>query len=132
MQWMEATMCPLADLPATVLIVSDDATGAALLGGLVETLGYRVEFAAVTGSAEGLRRMRPRICMLDCDGDACDEATVARTIMRGVSVVLVGPRELLQLMRDIAVRHAVDIVFIPAEPGPLGDVLDRAARRAAP
>jgi DNA-binding NtrC family response regulator len=126
----EATMRPLTNPSETVLIVSDDATGAALLGALVETLGYRVMFTKVLGSADGLRRVRPSVCMLDCESDACDEATVARTLMRGVSVVLVGPRELLQQMRDVAARHSVDIVFTPAEPGALGDVLGRATRRA--
>jgi CheY-like chemotaxis protein len=123
-------MIPLADLPATVLIVSDDSTAAALLGGLVETLGYRVEFAAVHESADSVRRVRPRVAMLDCESEACDEAAIARVMMRGVAVVLVGPRELLAQMREITTRHGVDMVFTPPEPGPLGDVLDRAARRS--
>ena len=115
----------------TVLIVSDDATAAALLGGLVETFGYRVAFATVTESGETLRRAKPRVCMLDCEGDACDGATIARIIMRGVSVVLVGPKSLLTGMRSLASRHGAEIVFTPPEPGPLGDALDRAVRRAS-
>src|SRR4051812_956128 len=128
----QATMRPPDELPPTVLIVSDDATGAALLGALVETLGYVVAFARPIAIDDRLRRSRPRVAMLDCENDACDEATVARALMRGVSVVLVGPKELLQQMRDVATKHAVDILFTPAEPGPLGDVLARAARRSAP
>lgn len=122
-------MPAFADTPAAVIIVSDDAIAAALLGGLVETLGYRVEFAAVRDSYDSVRRVKPRICMLDCESDACSEAAIARTMMRGVSVVLVGPRELLSGMRDLAARHGVELVFTPPEPGPLADVLDRAARR---
>ncbi len=114
----------------TVLIVSSDATAAALLGGLVETFGYRVAFARATESGDAMRRAKPRVCMLDCEGDACDEATIARILMRGASVVLVGPRSLLASMRELAARHETEIVFTPPEPGPLGDALDRAARRA--
>ena len=120
-----------ADTKTTVLIVSDDATAAALLGGLVETLGYRVTFARVTTSGDVIRRVRPRVCMLDCEGDACDEASIARVMMRGVSVVLVGPRSLLEGMREVAARHGAEMVFTPPEAGPLGDALARAVRRAS-
>src|ERR1043165_8874581 len=119
-----------ADSKTTVLIVSDDATAAALLGGLVETLGYRVTFGRVTTSGDVIRRVRPQVCMLDCEGDACNEASIARVIMRGVSVVLVGPRSLLEGMREIAARHGAEMVFTPPEPGPLGEALARAVRRA--
>ena len=119
----------LTDSKGTVLVVSDDATAAALLGGLVETFGYQVAFATVMNSGDVMRRARPQVCMLDCDGDACDEATIARIMMRGASVVLVGPRSLLVGMRELASRHGAEIVFTPPEPGPLSDALDRAARR---
>jgi hypothetical protein len=122
-------MSSRVESPSTVLIVSDDATAAALLGGLVETLGYRIAFTTVVNSGDMMRRARPRVCMLDCDGDACDESTIARIIMRRASVVLVGPRSLLAGMREIAGRHGAEIVFTPPEPGPLGDALDRAVRR---
>lgn len=121
-----------ADARHTVLIVSNDATAAALLGGLVETFGFRVKFASVRESTESLRRARPRVCMLDCAADACDEATIARVVMRGVAVVLVGPQELLSDMRALASRHGVELALTPSEAGPLGDVLDRAVRRPAP
>jgi hypothetical protein len=122
-----------ADPANTVLIVSTDATAAALLGGLVETLGYEVKFGRVNEpSDEMLRRVRPRVCMLDCETtDACSDATIGRAMMRGVSVVLVGPAELLAGMRELASRHGVEMVFTPPLPGPLGEVLDRAARRAS-
>ena len=122
-------MSPFADAKGTVLIVSDDATAAALIGGLVETFGYRVAFATIVNSGDVLRRAKPQVCMLDCEADACDEATIARIMMRGVSVVLVGPRSLLAGMRELASRHGAEIVFTPPEPGPLADAIDRAARR---
>ncbi|HET9425238.1 MAG TPA: hypothetical protein VFO55_07705 [Gemmatimonadaceae bacterium] len=123
-------MTPVADSSTTVLIVSDDVAAAALLGGLVETFGYRVEFAAVGESPDRPRRKRPRVYLLDCESDACSEAAIARAIMRGAAVVLVGPRTLLEEMRELAGRHGADLLFTPPEPGPLGDVLDRASRRA--
>lgn len=121
----------LSETRITVLIVSNDATAAALLGGLVETFGYRVAFARATDSDGMLRRARPRACLLDCEGDAYDEASIARIVMRGVSVVLVGPRSLLDGMRDIAGRHGAEMVFTPPQPGPLSDALARAVRRGS-
>jgi DNA-binding NtrC family response regulator len=118
-----------SDAKITVLIVSDDATAAALLGGLVETFGYRVMFATLRSTNDTLRRARPRVCMLDCESDGCDEAAIARVIMRGVSVVLVGPRALLEGMRDMAARHGAELVFTPPQPGPLAAALERAISR---
>src|SRR5439155_19764659 len=47
-----------------VLILSGDAVAAALLGFLVETLGYDVRFARPPESPSAtLRRVRPRICL---------------------------------------------------------------------
>src|SRR3954470_16617210 len=119
------------DAKTTVLIVSDDATAAALLGGLVETFGYRVAFARVPTASDAIKRSRPRVYMLDCDKDACNEAAIARVMMRGVSVVLVGPRSLLDGMREIAARHGAEMVFTPPEPGPLREALARAVRRGS-
>jgi DNA-binding NtrC family response regulator len=120
-----------ADAKTTVLIVSDDATAAALLGGLVETFGYRVAFARIVSTNEAIKRSRPGVCLLDCDGDACNEAAIARVIMRGVSVVLIGPRALLEGMREIAARHGAEMVFTPPEPGPLREAIAQAARRVS-
>ena len=123
-------MRPPADDQATILIVSNDATAAALLGGLVETFGYRVRFTSVPAVDEQVRRARPRVCLLDCESEACDEASVARIIMRGVSAVLVGPRSLLDGMREIAARYEAELVFTPPTPEPLGEAIRRAIQRA--
>jgi hypothetical protein len=124
-------MSRLADTNNTVLIVSNDATGAALLGGLVETLGYRVRFAAADDARAAGRRLRPRVALLDCETD-CDESAVAHVLMRGIAVVLVGPQSVLTRMQDLAAHYGAEIAFMPPEPGPLGDVIDRAVRRSAP
>src|SRR5262245_4218173 len=62
---------------APILILADDAIGAALLGALVETLGYSVQFGRGFESAnDAMRRTRPSVCLLDANdrAAACDEA----------------------------------------------------------
>lgn len=116
-----------------VLIASADPTAAALLGGLVETLGFTVRFARCDESADRrIQRARPRIYMIDCaTTHDCNDEIVGRAMMRGVAIVLFGPHSLLREMRELATRHELDLFLLPpADPGPLGDVLDRAARRA--
>jgi DNA-binding NtrC family response regulator len=115
-----------------VLIASADATAAALLGGLVETLGFAVEFATLSESPDArLRRARPRVYMIDCGTtEECNDEVIGRTMMRGVAVVLLGPQALIQQMRELAKRHELEMVTTPVDPGPLGDALDRAARRS--
>jgi CheY-like chemotaxis protein len=118
--------------PITALIVSDDAMAAALIGALVETLGYTVKFSrADEGADASLRRARPRIYMIDCATTGfCSDDVVGRAIMRGVSVVLFGPALLLSTMRDFGTRHDVEIVVMPPTPGSLGATLARAARKS--
>jgi hypothetical protein len=116
----------------TALIVSHDATAAALVGALVETVGYQVKFAAAgEGGDASLRRVRPRIYMIDCAGkEMCSDAVIGRAIMRGVSVVLFGPPSREPLMREMAARHDAEVVLTPPAPEPLGEALARAARKS--
>ena len=115
-----------------VLILSADPVAAALLGGLVELLGYGVQFASIEeGVDAGLRRTHPRIYLVDCEttqGEAT--AALGHARMRGIAVVLVGPPALLAQMRELARLHDAEIVFTPPEAEPLGEALDRAARKA--
>ena len=115
-----------------VLIASADATAAALLGGLVETLGFAVQFASVDGPPEAeIRRAKPRVYVIDCETTTdCNDEVIGRAIMRGVSVILLGSRALQQRMRELATRHDLEVLFTPVDAGPLGDILDRAARRS--
>src|SRR5438128_5316256 len=51
-----------------VLILSSDAVAAALLGGLVETLGYLVRFYHPPEHPDdALKREHPSVAMVDCD-----------------------------------------------------------------
>ena len=105
-----------------------DAVAAALLGALIETLGYPVKFARPPENAEqSIRRVRPKVCLLDCDDPAtCSDELLGRTTMRGISVVIFGTSTALERVRALATEHAIDMLLVPPEP----DVLDATLRRA--
>jgi DNA-binding NtrC family response regulator len=111
-----------------VLILSHDPLAAALLGGLVETLGYDVQFRRPPESADdSLRRLRPRICLIDCaDPRACREDFLGRAAMRGVCVVIFGTREVLERVRDLASVYRLEMLLMPPELDELEAVLQRA------
>jgi len=110
-----------------VLILSRDAVAAALLGGLVETLGYDVEFARPPESAEdSIRRVKPRICLVDCtDPASCRSDFLGHATMRGVSVVIFGTPETLDRVRAFARTHNIDTLLVP----PKLDALEAALLR---
>src|ERR671930_40585 len=98
-----------------VLILSHDAVAAALLGGLVETLGYDVHFARPPGAADdSIRRVRPRICLVDCtDPVSCRSEFFGHATMRGVCVVIFGTRDALDRVRAMAVAHNIELLIMP-------------------
>ena len=122
---------PRSDASDIVLIISADPAAAALLGGLVETLGFTVQFAVVNEPREERRRRAwARIYLIDCATTPdCNDEIIGRAMMRRVAVVLFGPQALMREMRELAARHELELVFTPVDPGPLGDALDRAAGR---
>ena len=110
-----------------VLILSHDAVAAALLGGLVETLGYEVQFARPPESPEdSIRRLKPRVCLIDC-GDvlSCNSEFVGRAIMRGVSVVIYGTSATLDRVRELARAHNIDTLLMPPPLDAVQAVLQR-------
>jgi CheY-like chemotaxis protein len=111
-----------------VLILSNDAVAAALLGGLVETLGYVVRFPLPTEAAEeSLRRVRPRICLVDCDDPgSCHAEFFGRATMRGVCVVIFGTARALDQVRAIALEHDIETLTMPPEMEALELVLQEA------
>ncbi len=111
-----------------VLILSHDPVAAALLGGLVETLGYDVHFARPPESAdETIRRVRPRICLVDCtDPVSCRGEFFGRATMRGVSVVIFGTPQALDRVRAVALAHNIEMVLMPPEMNDLEATLQRA------
>jgi len=115
-----------------ILIRSADAVAAALLGALVETLGYPVHFARAAENADqSIRRARPRVLLIDCaDADDCNREVFGRATMRGVSVVMFGTTDALRGVREMVHEHKLDTLLMPPDPGQLRDTLERAMKKA--
>jgi DNA-binding NtrC family response regulator len=111
-----------------VLILSADPIAAALLGALIETLGYMVRFYHPSRTAdEAMRRERPSIAMLDCeDPTLMNDELLGRARMRGISVIVFGASDALARVRELAAQHELDELLMPAD---LDDV-DEAIRHA--
>jgi len=111
-----------------VLILSADPVAAALVGGLVETLGYLVRFYRPPEQPEeALRRERPSVAMIDCqDPTLMKDEVLGRARMRGISVIVFGSTAALQRVRDLTLQHSLDTLIMPA---PL-DALDETLRAA--
>jgi len=115
-----------------ILILSDDAVAAALLGALIETLGYPVRFARPPEDAEQtIRRVRPKVCLLDCeDPSSFSDELFGRATMRGISVVIFGTSAALHRLRTLASEHAIDMPLVPPDADALEATLRRAFKKA--
>ena len=115
-----------------ILILSADAVAAALLGALIETLGYSVKFARPPEQAhESLRRVRPKVCLLDCANPSmCNNEVLGRATMRRISVVIFGSTEALDRVRALAVEHEIDTLLVPPDTVSLADTIKKALARA--
>jgi DNA-binding NtrC family response regulator len=115
-----------------VLILSADAVAAALLGALIETLGYSVRFARPPESVDQtIRRVRPSVCLLDCeDPENCSDEFLGRAAMRGISIVVFGKSETLAHLRALASAHDIDTLIVPSDAGAVDDALRRAMKKA--
>ena len=116
------------DEPHLVLILSHDAVAAALVGALVETLGYAVRFHnPPEDPTESLRRERPDVAMVD-GGDRLmiSEAVLGHAAMRGISVVVFGSREALEGIRALAQVHRIHTLIAPPSLEETAEVLTEA------
>lgn len=115
-----------------ILILSADAVAAALLGALIETLGYSIRFAQTAESAsDSIRRVRPKVCLLDCaDPSSCNDEVLGRATMRGISLVLFGTRDALEHVRTFVIEHDIDMLIVPPDPAILDETLRTAMLRA--
>lgn len=115
-----------------ILILSDDAVAAALLGALIETLGYDVKFARPPEDAEQtIRRVRPKVCLLDCDDPSkCSDELLGRATMRGISVVVFGTSAALERVRALASEHDIDMLLVPPDLETVDQTLQRALKKA--
>ncbi|MDB4877736.1 MAG: hypothetical protein JWM41_4182 [Gemmatimonadetes bacterium] len=115
-----------------ILILSADAVAAALLGALIETLGYPVRFARPPENTDQtIRRVRPKVCLLDCvDPGSCNDEVLGRAAMRGISVVIFGTSAALDRVRALALEHDIDMLLVPPDPAELDETIKRAIRKA--
>jgi DNA-binding NtrC family response regulator len=115
-----------------VLILSSDAVAAALLGALVETLGYLIRFYHPPEDPEDtLKRERPSVAMVDCDDPTVmKEELLGRARMRGISVVIFGTADALRRVRQLASEHKLDTLLMPASLDALDETLKKAVQQA--
>jgi DNA-binding NtrC family response regulator len=120
------------DADEMILILSDDAVAAALLGALIETLGYSVRFARPPENAEQtIRRVRPKVCMVDCeDPSKCTDELFGRAMMRGISVVIFGTAAALEKVRALATQHDIDMLLVPPDAARVDATIKRALLKA--
>ena len=111
-----------------LLILSHDAVAAALLGALVEILGYQVRFARPPESVDdSIRRVKPGICLVDCtDPDSCRAEFFGRATMRGICVIIFGTPAALDAVREVARADNIEMLFMPPDMGMLEAALQRA------
>ena len=111
-----------------VLVMSNDAVAAALVGALVETLGYEVHFSR---SSEDplvtLGRERPDVAFLD-GGDQLliSDALLGHAAMRNIRVVVFGERAVVERIRTLAHAHRLHTLIVPASLDEVNDVLGAA------
>jgi DNA-binding NtrC family response regulator len=115
-----------------VLIISADAIAAALLGALIETLGYPVRFASPPETADQtIRRVRPTVCLLDCDDPAnCSDEFLGRAAMRRISIIVFGKREALDRVQALALEHDIELLIVPPDIAVVDEALRRAMKKA--
>ena len=115
-----------------ILILSADPVGAALLGALIETLGYDVGFARAPETADAsFRRIRPKVGLIDCaDPSFCNSEAFGRAAMRGIAVVVFGVPEELQRVRALVSEYGIDTLLVPPNEDTLADTLSRAMAKA--
>jgi hypothetical protein len=111
-----------------ILILSADAVGAALVGALVETLGYRVRFLRPPERPdEAIRRERPSLAMLDVDdASVMTDETIGHSTMRGVPLLLYGSSIGLQRVRQLSLEHELVTLPMPATPSSVAEALRNA------
>lgn len=115
-----------------ILILSADVVAAALLGALIETLGYPVRFAHPPETAENsIRRVRPKVCLIDCDEpESCNAEIFGRAAMRRISVVIFGTRQALDAVEEIARAHDIQMLLMPPDADDVASTIKEALRRA--
>ena len=100
-----------------VLILSADATIAALLGALVELEGYEPIFPRVDETADvALTRLRARVSVVDGNfASALSDVFYAHARMLDARVILFSPTPLPHHVRDISERFGFEVLTLPLD-----------------
>ena len=100
-----------------VLIFSADPLAAALLGAAVELAGHAPHFPQrEEGARAALRRLRPRLTLIDCDyDDACSESFIGPALMTGAKVQLFRSHRTQRDAHSFARRLGLSIAELPME-----------------
>ncbi len=114
----------------SILVLSTDPLGAALLGALVETVGYQTLFArANEGPRDTVLRLRPRIVLVDCEyADACNDAFLGPARMLGAGVLVYAAQRRADQLRAVVERHDVATFTLPIAAAELAKLLAEAIR----
>ena len=112
-----------------MLVLSNDALAAALLGALLEIEGCRVAFMAARESPrDALRRLRPCVVFIDVGyAEACCAAVIGPARMMRAGVVLFGGRRAAERLRERAQEHDAQLLLMPPVLGELRGAIDRAS-----
>ena len=115
-----------------VLVLSGDAVAAALLGALVETLGYLVQFfRPLSAQNQATPAAAPSVAMVDCaDPSRLSVELLNRSTMRGVSAVIVGAPDALERTRSLAREFSLANLIVPMSVDALDEPLRHAIAQA--
>jgi hypothetical protein len=103
-----------------VLLLSADPLASALVGAAVELAGHAPRFPRAGESArDALRRLRPRVVLVDCDHEACSEEFIGPALMTRARVQLFRSRRTQRDASEVARRLGLSVVEFPMEPDAL-------------
>jgi len=100
-----------------ILILSPDPLAAALLGAAVELAGHAPHFSRhAERPRAALRRVRPRIALIDCDDDeACSDSFIGPALMTGATVHLFRSRHTRRDGTEVAERLGLKVMVLPLD-----------------
>lgn len=109
-----------------VLIVSADTVGPAMLGGLIETLGYRVSFNRPGERvADALRRQRPVLTFIDASDPQLSTETLGHSQMLGVPAIVFGASDAVERARAAFADRPFDVLAMPLRVEAVQEALQR-------
>jgi hypothetical protein len=105
-----------------------DALPAALLGGLLETIGWQPLFAAPDEPPrDALRRLRPRLVLADPGYDAAwTAAFLGPARMLSIPVMVLGAAKSPEAAWQLAREYHLPSLLLPTDPASLARCLDEA------